>query len=228
MKKLTAILIVVGLCVATIFAQDLEGNKSFRVSLGGGGTVTGNFSTWKVDPDIPGNLYRYNSSHLSVGPFIFFDMKFMELNFGIPLGWLNGDDTTSADPNFPAQTLALNGGAYFKVPIALTQTVTLFPLLGIDYDLYVMAKKDDDRDAKFPISTSNLNAKPSEALNTLWFKGGVGLDTFLNDNLFIRTELLYGFRLKNEMEKYLYDQRPDSNRMLGNGGTFKLAVGYRF
>ena len=137
-------------------------------------------------------------------------------------------DTMAANPNFPAQTLALNGGAYFKIPITLTQTVTLFPLLGVDYDLYVMAKKDDDRDAKFPVSAGNQNAKPSEALNTLWFKGGAGLDTFLSDNLFIRTEILYGFRLKNEMEKYLFDQRSGVDGMLGHGGTFKLAVGYRF
>jgi len=105
---------------------------------------------------------------------------------------------------------------------------SLFPLLGVDYDLYLMAKKDDDRDAKFPISSANQDAKPIEALNTLWFKAGAGLDTFFNDNLFLRTELMYGIRLQNEMEKYLYDSRSDVTGMLGNGGDFRIAIGYRF
>ena len=225
MKKLAAFLIVVGLCAATLFA---DGNSPFRVSIGGGGFVSGNFSTWSVDEDLPGSLYRYNTSDISIGPYIFFDLKFLELSVGLPLGWINSDDTMSDNPNFPAQTLGLRGSAYVKIPFTLSPMFSLFPLLGVDYDLTFLAKKDDDRDAKFPISSANQEAKPMEALNTLWFKAGIGLDTFFNDNLFLRTELLYGLRLQNEMEKYLYDTRSDVNNMMGHGGDFKIAIGYRF
>ena len=225
MKKSFFIFIMIGLCAATIFALDLD---RLPFSIGGGGNVTGSFSTWKVDQDLPGSLSRYNSNHLSVAPYFFVDLKYVELNLGLPLGFLNADATMSADPNFPATTFALNGGVYLKMPFAVTQTISIFPLLGIDYDLYLLAKRDDDRDAVFPVSTSKQNAKPIDALNALWFKAGIGMDSFLTENIFFRTEILYGVRLKNEMEKYLFDQRSDVDWMIGNGGTFKIAAGYRF
>jgi len=214
-------------CMATAFAQETA-SKPFRVSIGGGGFVAGNFSTWSVDKDQPGSLYRYNASHLSIGPFIFVDLKYFELSVGLPLGWINADDTMSANPNFPAQTLGLRGSAYLKYPFTISPMFTLFPLLGADYDFYFLAQKDDDRDAKFPISNNNQDAKAMDALNTMWFKAGIGLDTFFNDNLFLRTELLYGLRLPNKMEEYLKDIRSDVNWMLGHGGDFKIAIGYRF
>jgi hypothetical protein len=54
------------------------------------------------------------------------------------------------------------------------------------------------------------------------------MDTHFTDNFFLRTELLYGLRLPNKMEEYLKDKRQDANSMLGHGGDFKIAVGYRF
>jgi hypothetical protein len=226
MRKLIFFLMAV-FCMTTAFAQE-TGSKPFRVSIGGGGFVAGNFSTWSVDKDIPGSLYRYNTSNLNIGPFIFVDLKYLELTVGLPLGWVNADDTMSADPNFPAQTLGLRGSAYLKLPLTVSPMFTLFPLLGADYDLCFLARKDDDRDAKFPISDSNQDAKAIDALNTMWFKAGIGMDTHFTDHLFLRTELLYGLRLPNKMEEYLKDTRQDVNSMLGHGGDFKIAVGYRF
>jgi opacity protein-like surface antigen len=232
MRKLFIFLLVVS-CMTTAFAQETddgkpESGKAFRVSIGGGGSVMGNFSTWSVDKDQPGNLYRYNASHLGIGPYLFVDLKYLEISLGLPLSWVNADDTMSANPNFPAQTLGLRGSAYVKLPFTLSPMFTLFPLLGVDYDLFFRATKDDDRDAKFPISDSTQDAKAMDALNTLWFKAGIGLDTFFTDHLFLRTELEYGLRLPNKMEEYLKDTRQDVNWMLGHGGDFKVAVGYRF
>ena len=226
MRKLFVLLIAV-FCMATAFAQETD-SKPFRVSIGGGGFIAGSFSTWSVDKDQPGNLHRYDESHFNIGTFIFVDLKYLEINVGLTLGHMNADDTMSVNPNFPAQTLGLRGSAYLKYPFTISPMFTLFPLLGADYDLFFLAQKDDERDAKFPISDSNQEAKAIEALNTLWFKAGIGLDTFFNDNLFLRTELLYGLRLPNKMEEYLKDKRSDVNWMLGHGGDFKIAIGYRF
>jgi hypothetical protein len=134
----------------------------------------------------------------------------------------------SGNENFPAQTLGLRGSAYIKYPFTLSPMFSLFPLLGIDYDLCFLAQKDDDRDAKFPISASNQTAKAMDALNTLWFKAGIGLDTFFTEHFFLRTEILYGLRLPNKMEEHLKDIRNDYNSMLPHGGDFKIAAGYRF
>ena len=227
MKKLISFLIIIGLCAAAIFALE-TGGSSFRVSIGGGGLFSGNFSSWVVKKDpAESNLYRYNSTNINTAPYIFLDLKYIEFNIGLLLGQINGDSTMSGNNNFPAQTLGLRGSAYLKIPVTLSPMFSLFPLLGVDYDLYLLAKKSNDYDATFPIKGKS-DAKPMEALNNLWFKAGLGLDTFFNDHLFMRTELLYGIRLQNEIEKYLLDTRDDVNWMLGHGGDFKLAIGYRF
>jgi hypothetical protein len=67
-----------------------------------------------------------------------------------------------------------------------------------------------------------------EALSALSFKLGIGLDTFFTDRLFLRTELFYGIKLPNKMEKYLSGVRQDIDWTLSHGGDFKIAVGYRF
>ena len=233
MKKLICFLMIIGLCATTTFAQGSppsqnSGDSRFRVSIGGGGLFSGNFSTWNVEKDAAeSNLYRYNSSNMNVAPYFLLDLKYLELNFGLLLGEINGDSTMSGNKNFPAQTLGLRGSAYLKLPFTLSSTFSMFPLLGVDYDLYLMARKSNDYDATFPIN-GNSNAKPIEALNNLWFKAGMGLDAFFSEHLFMRTELLYGIRLQNEMEKHLQDSRDDVNWMLGHGGDFKIAIGYRF
>jgi len=221
------IFLMVAFCMATTFAQETSG-KPFKVSIGGGGFVTGNFSSWFVDKDLPGSLDRYNVSHFGIGPYLFADLKYLEINLAFPLGFLNADDTMASNPNFPARTYALRGGLFLKYPFSISTMFTLFPMLGADYDFYLLAKRDDDRDANFPISAGNQDAKPMDALNTMWFKAGIGLDTFFTDHLFLRTELLYGLRLPNKMEQYLKDTRTDVNFMLGHGGDFKIAIGYRF
>ena len=226
MKKLVVIFLAV-FCMATAFAQGTE-KPPFRVSVGGGAFVGGSFSYWSVDKDMPGDLDRYNTSHFNVGPFLFVDLKYAEISLGFPLGFLNADDTMSENPNFPARTFALRGSAYLKYPFTFSPAFSLFPLLGVDYDLYILAKRDDDRDAKFPVSAGNQNADPIDALNSLWFKTGVGFDVSLSNHLFLRTEFLYGLRLPNEMEKYLKDTRNDVNWMINHGGDLKVSLGYRF
>jgi opacity protein-like surface antigen len=225
-KKIVMLLALIAISTA-VFAQE----TSFRPSLGIGGSLDANFSTWFVDKDVPGDLYRYNSSSLGVAPYLFLDLKYAELNLGLGLG-KTGDfksaNPFAANPNFPAETLSLRGGAYFKLPFSLSNMFTLYPLLGAEYELFLAARKDDDRDAKFPISSGTQDAKPIEALSTVSFKTGIGLDTFFTDNIFLRTELLYGIRVPNKFEKYQADVYTDVNSKLFHGGDFKIAIGYRF
>jgi opacity protein-like surface antigen len=234
MKRIWAIIaIAVTVGTAAIGQETAAPKKSpaFRMSVGGGGFVSGDFSTWNVDEDVPGALDRYNATLLGVGLYGFFDFKYVELNVGLAYGKLRNSSSESdlaANPNFPAQTFSLHGGVYLKYPFAISDRFSLFPLAGIDYDLYMLSKKDDGRDAEFPISAGTQNATTMEALSALSFKLGVGLDTYFTDHLFLRAELLYGIKLPNKMEKYLYDTRQNIDWTLSHGGDFKIAVGYRF
>jgi hypothetical protein len=214
------------------FAQEVEAGTTphdFRVSLGAGGMLNANFSTWFLDKDIPGDLNRYNSYSLGTTPYVFLDLKYVELNIGLGIGktgYFHSANPLAFNPNFPARTLSLQGGAYLKLPFSLAKMFTLYPLLGADYELFLSALKDDDRDAKFSINGDDVS--PMEALSTVSFKAGIGLDTFFTDHLFLRTELLYGLRLPNKLEQYQDDVYTNVESKLFHGGDFKIAVGWRF
>jgi opacity protein-like surface antigen len=235
MKKLW-LLIIAAFVGTAAFAQEADAAVSenpsvLRVSLGAGGALNANFSTWFVDKDAPGDLYRYNSSSLGTAPYLFLDLKYVEANIGLGIGKtgnFHSDNPLHGNANFPARTLSLRGGVYFKLPFALSNRFTLYPLAGAEYELFLAAFKDDDRDAKFPISASKQNADPLEALSTVSFKLGAGLDTVLTDHWFLRTELLYGLRLPNKFEQYQDDVYTDVDSKLFHGGDFKIAIGYRF
>jgi hypothetical protein len=237
-KRIIICLLIAGCVTAAAFGQETEGGKkpAFRVSLGAGGQLNANFSTWFVDKDIPGDLNRYNSSVLGTSPYLFVDLKYIEFNVGLGIGTIgkfNSANPLSANSNFPARTLSARGGAYLKLPFTLTNTqaagaFTLYPLLGAEYELFFMALKDDDRDAKFPAGANNQDADPMEALSALSFKLGIGFDVFFTDHLFLRTELLYGLRLPNKMDIYQNDIYTGIESKLFHGGDFKIAAGWRF
>jgi opacity protein-like surface antigen len=226
-KKIGMLLALIGLSTI-IFAQE---PSSFRLSIGFGGSIDANSSTWFVDKNVPGDLNRYNSSSLEVAPYILLDLKFVEIDLGLGLGNVgefNSDNPFSSNENFPARTISLRGGIYIKPPFTLSSMFTFYPVLGAEYELFLSAMKDDGRDAIFPISSSNQNANAREALSSVSFKAGIGLDTVLTEKMFLRSEMMYGIRLPNKFEQYQADIYTGVNSKLFHGGDFKIAIGYRF
>ena len=222
-------ILAAALCVtAAVFAEETEsaGAPALRVSLGGGGMVSGNMSTWGVDKDKPGDLGRYNSSILNTAPYFMFDAKFIEVNIGLLLG--QAQNSNLGNPVFPADALGVLFGAYLKLPFALSEMFTLYPLAGARYDLYLLSQKSDGRDAAFPTGSNGETSGALEALSTVTFSLGIGLDTFFTGHLFLRTELLYGISLPNKMDVHLKDSRSDVEWQLSHSGDFKIAIGYRF
>jgi opacity protein-like surface antigen len=228
MKKTLAVL-AAALCVTTIMSAQETGNgepPAFRISLGGGGMLSANMSTWGLDKDQPGDLGRYNSSIINTAPFIMFDAKYIEANIGLLLG--QAQNSNLGNPVFPAETLGMLFGAYLKLPFTLSDMFTLYPLAGARYDLYLLSRKSDGRDAAFSTG-SGETSDAMEALSTVTFSLGAGLDTFFTEHLFLRTELLDGISLPNKMDVYLTDSRSaDVEWQLSHSGEFKLAVGWRF
>jgi hypothetical protein len=230
MKRISLfLLIAVSLSVAA-FAEAPE----FKLSAGGGALFGANFSYWGVDDDSLGDLNRYDTTGMGGGLYGFLDATYAELNVGLSFGKTGADNPSALNPDDPFNTLALQFGLYGKYPIALSRTFTIFPLIGAEYDLALWAAKNegkrtmDFRDLSFPVSAGEQDANAVEALSSLWFKAGIGMDTFFTDHVFMRMELLSGIRLNNKSEEYLLDARQDADFALGHGGDFKLAVGYRF
>ncbi|MDR2392654.1 MAG: porin family protein [Treponema sp.] len=144
--------------------------------------------------------------------YAFFDATYAELNLAIygGSGKVKPGDVDMSRMNF-------NIGLLGKYPFAMTDTLSLFPLLGIEYQICLSAKQGD-----------NEFSDPGD-LSALWFKLGGGGDFAFTPNIYLRGEALYGIRLANKFETDLKDSGgSDAKTLLGHGITVKLAVGYTF
>jgi hypothetical protein len=180
----------------------------------------------------------------SFGGFLFFDAAYAELDVSFsgqsglfPLG--NG----YISPNdYPVSTTSIGFALLGKYPIKVG-SLTLFPLLGVDYKLVVAAKSrfGDDitdgnrgtnaRGARGVVYYNGIyeNGKLSDFSN-LWLKAGFGGDFSLNASWSLRSEYLYGIQLMNtaQTKSFAYNNTGDKKEaLLTNGMTFKLAVAYR-
>jgi hypothetical protein len=227
MKRVWVMMMATAIVMTAAYGQETAANAKRSVfSAGGGAFFTGGFSYWGTD-EITGLAdNRYDTSSMRTGLYGFFDAKYAEVTVDVLLGKLNDNAGDTAN------TLGLRFGVNGKFPFTVSKTVTLFPLLGVEYDLYLLAHRDGSRrhpqDAAFPISNAKQDAKALEALSVLGFKAGIGIDVALTERIFLRTELLYGIRLNSATEKYLLTARSDAGYALGHGGDFRVAVGYKF
>jgi opacity protein-like surface antigen len=230
MKRVVLLLLAVVCVSVTAFAEAPE----FKLSAGGGALFGSSFSYWGVDDESLGDLNRYDTTFTGGGFYGFFDATYAKLNVELLYGKIGLDNPSALSPDDPASTYSLRFGLYGKYPFAVHKMITIFPMVGAEYELALSAGKTEGkrtmhfRDITFPVSDDKQDAKATEALSTAWFKAGVGVDQHITDHLFMRLELLYGIRLNNKSEQYLLDNRPDASFVIGHGGDFKLALGYQF
>lgn len=220
--------------------------SALDLSVGGGAYFAGNFgggidADMKMTPPAP-----YQSQAVSVksttdmpvfggGIYGFFDAAFAEVSLGLFLG--SGSWETKAEAQGQSQsqklgdvsTTELSLGLLLKYPVAVSESMKLFPAVGIDYQSCLSAKMDD-----------RAADEPGD-LSRLWIKFGAGADFSLNEKLFIRPVVLYGIGLENQMEKdmgnllktqfAMYEAMGASvdtkvEAKLSHGLTVKVALGY--
>jgi hypothetical protein len=142
-----------------------------------------------------------------------------------------GDYSWEINSSFSSLNVSLLG----KYPVAVSESVILFPAAGIDYQwcLAGNSKSDLGGDEEWGDDAGSYNA--------LYFKFGAGLDVGISGKLFLRSELLYGVRLANRAEAELVntlkttlglgdmnlDDYVTSETRMGHGLTFKIGVGFK-
>jgi hypothetical protein len=199
-KKNLAVLIIAALTASGVFAQGIG------LSAGVGGYFGSDFGGgYEIDGE------KSDTPYFGGGGFAFFDAKYAELSVGV----LGGGGKWSSEYTMSVMNmdLALLG----KFPIAVGSSLTVFPLLGVDYQV-ALSIKDEDGEAL---------DKPGD-YSALWFKLGGGLDYAITSKLYLRFDALYGIRLENEAERNAKKDFDDVKALLGHGLTAKLAVGYKF
>jgi len=196
------IVLFVALAVSA-FGLDID------LSAGVSATVGGFSQTTRFEPYviIPG-LWEYDSRTeiLAATPFgvaAYFDATYALAAFGFRA---NGDPhrtiTTVDGATIDTNETVLDRRSGFltfsllgRYPFAVGP-VTLFPLLGIEYDLNLYVKAADGTDLKAAI--------PEEErawLNQFWFKSGVGADILVYQGLYVRPLVVLGFKILDPGEK---------------------------
>ena len=229
-KKVLLVLVLAAIVTGGAYAQ-LISQISF--SAGGGGFIGGDFGGG-IEMSQSGEKGSYEYPYFGGGGFIFCDATYAELS----LGFFGGSGKAkmsgggqSAESDF--SIASFNIGLLGKYPFAIDDNLTVFPLLGIDYQI-VLSFKDEDGDEHKDFDN---NEAPGD-FSALWFKFGGGADYSLTGNIFLRAQALYGLRIPNKFENDMVDlfkelgslsaSSVDVKTLLGHGLTVKVAVGYRF
>lgn len=188
---------------------------SFAIDLGAGGGVTvGGFwaSQYYEDYLVIYDVLKIAGATAPFGVSAWFDATYGVASLGFRANG-NTRTTTTSDGFFgPAESTSDddNRSGYLafsllgRYPFALGP-VSLFPLLGIEYDLNLYWKDAAGADLK-----AGLPDAEKAWLNQVWFKAGAGADFVLWKNLFVRPLVLLGFKALNADERETIQTAIDS------------------
>jgi len=206
MKKCISILVLLAFVAAGAFAAD------FALSAGGGALFD-----YSANNGVEVAGFYTGMRNTSIGGFVFFDATYVEANVSFAYGMLTsvydlGPLGSGTEDGGSAMQLGL--GLLGKYPIKLS-ALTLYPLVGINYNLVLSASDAD----------GNKYDKPGD-LSQFGVQFGVGIDKYFTDAVFLRAEGLFQLRFAN---KLMSDQATGgASTTIGMGPVIKVGVGYKF
>jgi hypothetical protein len=251
-KKLWTAAFFAFLPVFTVFGAD------FSLSLGGGGLLGGFFTryTLAATGTVAGTpvdiLSKQEVNQFNYGAYLFFDATWGEFSVSLQGGTGTYKEDMSAESS-PEETVfgadgkgtgseIMTGFTLLgKYPFRLSPQLAIFPLAGIEYHVTLMEHrkpeefKEYDRTDGIREIDSKGDAYRLSAWNSFFIDIGAGLDFKLNSRLFLRTELLYAFRLMTPFEadalekvKTMTNAPNPKLSGLASGPTLRFALGYTF
>jgi len=232
--------------------------SDFSISAGGGAFIGGLFTRYNLTADgkIEGEPVSVNAGQemdqFNFGGFLFFDATWAEFTIGIQSGSHNYSETmVAASPSIDdlvnnssgegTETM-LNLALLGKYPFILNGNFVLFPLLGLEYRIALKETRQpkgrrsyDRTDPLRGDTDANGETYKLAAWNSLFVVIGAGMDYKFTSSFFLRTELLYGFRLQTPYEADALEKAKKGvnapNPKLGGltgGPALKIAAGYKF
>jgi len=242
------------MCALTAFLPAAD----FTVSAGGGLFVGGLFTRYTLTADgkIEGEPVSVSAgqemNQFNFGGFLFLDGTWAEFTVGIHSGSHNYKETmVAASPSIDdlvtvstgeGTEIMFNLGLLGKYPFTLNENFVIFPLLGLEYQIALKetrqpkGRRSYDRTDPLRGDTDvNGDTYKLAAWNSLFIIIGAGMDYKFTSSLFLRPELLYGFRLQTPYEIDALEKAkkgvnaPDPKLGgLTSGPALKIAAGYKF
>jgi hypothetical protein len=211
----------------------LETKRKPWMSAGAGFLINMEFGGGLVWTDEP--KARISMPCDAAGAYLFFDALYGHASVGFTIGskkW-ESDNADDRDKLPTMQRTSLILSLYGKYPFAIgqSQSITLFPLLGFDYEASLSGKLEYKTNKTYTFDGEGTRPNAS-ALSAAWVKAGGGCDFNLNDNIYLRAEALYGFRsantFENDMSKLEKNDGVAAESKFGAGISVKIGAGYRF
>jgi hypothetical protein len=234
-KKYHLTFLIVLVTVVSLYGQD-EGlkeypvkreNSSFSLNVGIGGTFYSLFDITRVS-------YVTTNGIFDGGITAFFDATYVEANINVIFGSLV--PIYPDDPNNSSTRLTHIGFSVFgKYPFPKGK-ITWFPLLGINYQLFLSGQmKDPDgndygetMDRDYPVG-GDYSASDQFDLLSIGFGGG--MDVKLSQKFFWRSEIIINIKINSVIEA---DNRRNANKYdfdyfhIAFGPYIRMGVGYKF
>ncbi|MDR0709635.1 MAG: hypothetical protein LBF77_06185 [Spirochaetaceae bacterium] len=184
------------------------------------------------------------------GGFVFLDASYVEAAVSLQSGLGGYRETTDYD----SERLSDDKGTGYetilglslagKYPITLNDRWLLFPVVGVEYLIALVERRQPEGDKVYDRPGGGLGGSdrdkdgkpyPLSAWNSLLIKIGAGADYTLTRFLFLRGEFFYGFRLQTEYETGALEMVKDMFHIpspkfygLTSGPSLRIALGYRF
>lgn len=199
MKKLSSMIVLLALA-GTAFAIDLGAGTGITL---GSYTGTTSFAPYFFDSfetvltTVPFGIAAFFDATYgvaSVGLRTNGNTHLKVTNTGVPVF---GTTITESDDGNRSGFLSLSLLGRYPFTVG---PVSLFPLLGIEYDQNLYYRDEDGNDLK-----ASLTAQEVADLNQFWFKAGAGADFVVYKGLYFRPTVLMGFKVLNQGEKDAID-----------------------
>ena len=227
MKKITAFLVIFIFVGTASFAQfQIKPSAGFAVlgDLGlGNGRIISNASFIRSQ-----QIQNFNA-----GGGMFMDVTYAELYVGVSYGFLryvNKQGTRYSSGNayseplreFRGNALQLGISLLGKYPIDIGP-ITLFPILGFNYNTFMFAW--DKKGAEI--------AQPVKTFSQFGFQTGAGFDYDLGNRIYFRLELLFQLRFVSERMNNYYNFKgvngsANTYQLPGMGPVMKAGFGFKF
>ena len=247
MKKYICVILMAAAGTA-VFGGD------FSLSAGAGGIAGGFFSryTLAADGTVDGARIQVDSAQ-AINQYNFGFFAFFDATYGVfSVFFQNGSNTYAemSDVLVLANEINQSGKGWEtvlgfsllgKYPFYLNNTFTVFPLLGIEYHISRRQRRTQpdgwvyDRTDGLRERDKDNNAFRLEDWNSFWIQLGGGIDINVHRGFFIRSDVLYGFRLMTPYESKNLDMMKtmagDPKPRLGgltSGPSLRISAGFRF
>jgi hypothetical protein len=239
------------LITALFFLTMLSHNAlsiDFSMSAGGGGLLGYTFTRYTMEGG--GAKSTQSMNRFDYGGFAFFDATYVEFSVLFQSGKNNWEETTSLNSAALPSGSGTGTSTYLgfsllgKYPFTINEKMKWYPLMGVEYQISLAERRKSEGYSSEYNRTKSVNAAdrdkdgnnyPLSAWNSFWIDVGAGLDYAIFGPLFLRADLLFGFRLPTtyemgalEVVKQTFETDDPKLKGLTGSPTLKIAAGYRF